>query len=348
VQPSSSSSQPGRPCAGRRRRAGGTHGRQPVAGEGLPGPYAWCGEIGHFAAGQGCCDPVDVAVDPQGGIYVVSRRCAYVAHWTSAGDFLGGFSGAGDADSPDGAAGCDAVALLWPSGIACDARGAVYVSDEGRRWVRTFSPSGAALATWGIWGWEGLLGAIEGTLGQVVPGRFARPTGIAVGADGGVYVVEAFHRRVERYTPSGELLGAWHDAGAEALELPWGIAVDAARQVVYVTDWRRDCIRRFDPEGRFLGTIGRPGSGPGELRRPAGVAVGPAGDLAVAEWGNDRVQVLTPHGATVAVLLGDESEGVVTPAARLCGPSGVAFDAGGTLYVADTLRHRVQVFRRRA
>ena len=113
----------------------------------------------------------------------------------------------------------------------------------------------------------------------------------------------------------------------------------------------------------------RSGTAPGELSRPAGIAVDAGGNVAVADWGNDRIQVLAPDGSPLAVLAGhgdqfskvaqvfmDARDDLVKLRAEygaphrlerfFWGPSGVAFDRSGTLYAADTLRHRVQVYRR--
>jgi len=327
---------------------GGVDGYDGSPGTAPAGPYVWAGALGERSGRTG--EPVDVAVDPGGGtVYVASRRAGRVTRWTPGGRYLGGFAAA-PAGEPDLVPAPPAAAAVtpaaWPAGVACDSAGAVYVSDEGRRRVCQYAPDGELLATWGVWGWPGLMRAVRGRFGRVVPGRFARPAGVAAGPDGRVYVVEAFHRRVEQYAPGGDLLAAWDGGGAPggAFGLPWGVAVDPARGDVYVTDWARDRVLRFDPAGHVVGTLGRPGSAPGSLRRPAGVAVDPQGRLAVADWGNDRVQVFAPDGRPEAVLRGPAG---AAAAARLRGPRGVAFDGRGTLYVADTLGRRVQVFRRR-
>jgi hypothetical protein len=152
---------------------------------------------------------------------------------------------------------------------------------------------------------------------------------------------------------------------------------------VYVADWRNDRVQRFDPDGRYLASYGRPGRGVGELHRPAGVAVDEAGRLYVADWGNHRVQVLGPDGAVLAVLHGesglskwaedyfianpDELEerrkadleppldeaALADPRDRSAsieklfwGPTAVKLASGGHLLVVDSCRHRIQVYRR--
>lgn len=210
------------------------------------------------------------------------------------------------------------------------------------------------------------------------PGRFIRPAGIAVyaplsasGDDHAVFVVDALNHRVQRFDPAGRPLAQWGSRGAGPGEFdhPWGIAVDSAWNRVYVSDWRNDRVQVFDVDGRFIASFGRSGTGPGEFNRPAGVAVDPQGNVAVADWRNDRVQVLDPGGQPLAVLVGHgdhlskaaqqtltareemarqrEQFGGAHPLDRFMWlPTDVAFDADGTLYVTDTLRQRLQVYRR--
>jgi DNA-binding beta-propeller fold protein YncE len=166
------------------------------------------------------------------------------------------------------------------------------------------------------------------------------------------------------------------------LNLPWGIATDRAGNV-YIADWRNDRIQKFDPQGRYLASWGTPGEGPGEFRRPSGVAVDQEGNIYVADWGNERVQVLGPDGHWQATLRGEaglsrwaESYFVANPdeleerqkadlepeldlpsederreeSANIeklfWGPVSVKVDDQGKLYVVESCRHRMQVYRK--
>jgi len=240
------------------------------------------------------------------------------------------------------------------------------VTEEAPHRVQKLSSTGQFVAKWGTNGVPDRL-----PRGGSRHGQFNRPCGVAVDADGHVYVVDTLNHRVQKFTRAGLCLTQWgpRGAGHGELDTPWGIAVDAPRGRVYVADWRNDRIQQFDLDGRLVRSLGRSGTGAGELRRPAGVAVDADGNLAIADWGNDRVQVLSPDGAPRAVLTGhgdrlsnvakvfmDVREDLVKQRAEAGGghplepyfwaPSGVTFDARGTLYAADTLRHRIQVYRR--
>lgn len=154
--------------------------------------------------------------------------------------------------------------------------------------------------------------------------------------------------------------------GAGQLNLPWGVAVDAADNV-YVADWRNDRLQVFDAEGRYLATIGSSGTGDGQFRRPAGISIDRAGDIIVADWGNERVQILRPDGAHLATLRGDatlskwarefieaspdvaakrQSAADLEEEKRFWGAVSVRVDATGRLYVAEHSRHRIQIYER--
>lgn len=345
-----------------------------------PGPYAFACVIGQSSTGDGFSNPVAIAVDQhEGMLYVASRRFARVCAWTRDGDYVGQFGRADSTDfseipSPDG------EGVFWPSGIAhagesptggCTAgTGVLYVTEEAHHRVRKFSASGEVVASWGGNGSAGRM-----PRGGSQPGQFNRPAGVAVGRVNGedrVYVVDALNHRVQQFSPDGSLLHLWGHLGSGPGEfnLPWGVAVDSARDRVFVSDWRNDRIQQFDLSGRFVAAFGRTGTAPGELDRPAGIAVDPDGNVAVADWGNDRVLVLDPAGEPLAVLIGHGDQlskaaqktlasneqmakaraayGGTHPLDRFFwAPTGVAFDAQGTLYAADTLRQRLQVYRRR-
>ena len=334
-----------------------------------PGPYEFGYVIGRPAAtGAGFLFPLDLAVDEsEGRLYVVCRQQARVSRWTLEGDYLDQFGHPGSV-VPEGRPGMVSGELLWPAGIALDSQGSLYVTEEGPHRLQKLTTGGQFVARWG--GGSAVPDRLP--VGGSRQGQFNRPSGVAVGPDGHVYVADTANHRVQRFTPEGLAVARWGQQGAGEGELdrPWGIAVDGPRGRVLVSDWRNDRLQAFDLEGRFLAVIGRPGTGPGELRRPAGIAVDGEGNIAVADWGNDRVQVLAPDGTSLAVLTGhgdqlssvarvfmearddlvkqrDEAGGGHVLEPYFWAPGGVTFDGAGTLYAADTLRHRVQVYRRR-
>jgi DNA-binding beta-propeller fold protein YncE len=316
-------------------------------GEEILGPYAFDRVIGRQGQnGPRMRCPMDVVVDDARGVlYAISRHDPRVGQWTLDGDFVADFGG-----------------LVWPSSIALGQEG-LYITDEAPHRLQKFSLAGEPLGKWdngnGHPGWR--------------KGEFNRPSGIAVDGTQHVYVVDTFNHRVQKFRPDGTLIGVWGRQGSGPGELnqPWGLDIDNNLGRAYVADWRNDRVQVFSLDGGFLSTIGRTGDAPGELRRPSGIAVDPGGLVAVADWGNNRVQIFTAEGAVVAVLTGhgnvyskvakafmDTQPGMQKDLGAAGGPhplekflhepAGLGFDNTGTLYIADTGRHRLQVYSRAA
>jgi sugar lactone lactonase YvrE len=135
------------------------------------------------------------------------------------------------------------------------------------------------------------------------PAELARPVDLALSADGAtIYVVDAGDRRVKAFDREGRLrfaFGGPADEGDDAGRFvrPAGIALCAGR--VHVSDEGAHRLLAFDERGGYQGAIGRPGLGPLELHKPAGLACDGAGRLFVLDHGNHRCQVLAPDGAFV-------------------------------------------------
>jgi DNA-binding beta-propeller fold protein YncE len=117
----------------------------------------------------------------------------------------------------------------------------------------------------------------------------------------------------------------------------FGVAVDDARDRVYVSDDWRNTISVFDTSGKFIQKWGAAGSGDGELRRPAGLAVEKSGNVIVVDSGNNRLQVFSPEGKLVGKC-GQAGSGP----GEFNQPWGIHVDKDGHIYVADWNNHRIQ------
>jgi len=173
-----------------------------------------------------------------------------------------------------------------------------------------------------------------------------RPTGIAVGADGAVYVADYNRDKVLKFSETGEFLLEWGGAGADSdrFQAPNGLSVDATGHV-YVADFQNKVVKVFDGSGRFLKTIGSPGQvGSGALDYPTDVDVA-GGRIFVADAYNYRVQVFDLEGQHVVSWGRHVGRTVPRPGADTAGfnvPTGVAHDTShGLLHVADSANRRV-------
>jgi len=250
-----------------------------------------------------------------------------------------------DEDAPDGS-------FMWPTAIALDKAGNVYVSDEWYNRISIFTKDGTWIGKWGTPG----AGA----------GELNRPSGMAFDKDDNLYVVDSLNNRVQKFTKEGKFLAKWGTAGSGAGEfnMPWGIDIDTEGDV-YVTDWRNDRVQKFTADGHFLMQFGTSGSGEGELNRPTGIAVDQAGVVYVADWRNDRLQVFDADGNFIEKLTGEatvskwgrekldanaemwlqrqKAQGLEREK-QFWSPSAVEVDDENRIFVAETARSRVQVY----
>ncbi|MBI5608916.1 MAG: hypothetical protein HY902_08535 [Deltaproteobacteria bacterium] len=166
-------------------------------------------------------------------------------------------------------------------------------------------------------------------------GKVKQPVQMTVADDGTLYVADAGRGQVLAYDQNENFLQAY---GTEGQVKPVGVAVH--RDSIYVCDRDRHQVVVFDRRTSLvMKRIGAEGTEPGKLYIPTAVAVGPDGDLYVAETGNFRVQRLRQDGTSVRVYggLGD-TPGTFTR------PRGVAVDPAGRLFVVDAAFENVQVF----
>jgi sugar lactone lactonase YvrE len=235
-----------------------------------------------------------------------------------------------------------------PVGMALDGGGVLYVADYLGNVIRKVTADGVVTTLAGL---AGVPGSADGT-GSAA--RFNHPVGVAVDVAGIVYVADGGNLTIRRITPSGVVTtlagltgspGNTDGTGSEARFFNLGHATVDGAGTLYVAD---NCaVRKVSPAGvvtTFAGLVNACGAvdATGTAARfgwPRGVAADAAGAVYVSDSYNYTIRRITPAGevTTIAGLAGapGSADGVGS-AARFNVAFGIAVDADGTLYVADS------------
>jgi DNA-binding beta-propeller fold protein YncE len=274
-------------------------------------------------------EPVGLAVDPSGNVFVSDFQNARVQKFDSDGNFLFTFGWGVDDGAAEfqictsncrkGTRGDGAGQFYAPSGLEIDSAGNVYVADGHNDRVKKFANNGNFLLTFG-WGVQ---------------------NGVA-----------------EFQTCTSSCREGIQGSGDGQFSGPYGVAVDDSGNI-YVGDFGNDRVQKFSSSPSFVTKWGSTGAGDDEFWGPTGVAVGPSGNVHVADFYNKRVKEHDPDGNFLQMWGWGVLDG--SPRFQVCrencqkGQSGfgdgqfwssmnLEFNADGGLYVTDHGGHKVQVF----
>ena len=309
-------------------------------------------------SGPGFRNPVAVARGAGDILYVVNRSYEYRLDGKRVticsvdeeyiGEFARGATAAGETElsAADGS-------LIWPTSIALDRDSNVYLADEWLNRISVFTKDGDWIGKWGTQGDS--------------DGQIDHPSGLAFDQDDNLFLVDSGNNRVQKFTKDGKFLAKWGTVGSGdgQLNLPWGIDIDSQGDV-WLADWRNDRIQKFTGDGQFQMTLGSSGKEDGQFDRPTGVAVDGQGLIYVTDWGNERLQIFDPDGAFITKLTGDgtiskwgmdkldansemwEEREIAQRLEReklFWGPIAVEVDDEGRVFIVESARHRIQVYR---
>jgi hypothetical protein len=278
-------------------------------------------EFGKPPEGWEYVDVVGVRVDSRDRVYVFNRGPHPVVVFERTGKLLGS----------------------WGEGVFARAHGleigpddSVYCVGDLDHAVRKFTLDGKLLMTLGTpgqpsdTGWTGSYDDLRGGP------PFNRPTNLAVGADGDLYVADGYGNcKTHRFSPDGELIRSWGEAGVGPghFRLPHGACAEPDGSVL-IGDRMNDRVQRFSPSGEYLGEWT-------DVRQPDDIYRDRDGVYYVAELGHQRPEG-TRLGARVSmrdrdgkILSAWGDEGDPTAPGNMASPHGVCVDSRGDLYVGE-------------
>ncbi len=169
-----------------------------------------------------------------------------------------------------------------------------------------------------------------------------RPEGVAVDAEGNIFVGDYSTGLVETYGPDYRWTGSFGGYGSALGQTMMSEFMDIRDGRHYVPDIGNHRVNVFSTAGEPLFHFGGLGRDAGRFDTPESAKFNSRGQLFVADLNNDRIQVLDPEG-TPLFAFGTSGDG---PGA-LDAPAGIAFDRDDNVYVSEIGNARVQVFDRR-
>jgi sugar lactone lactonase YvrE len=336
----------------------------PFAGNGIGG---FSGDGG--PATEATLDlPVGVATDDAGNVFIAdlfNDRVRRVDHRTGiittyAGNGLQGFSGDG---GPATAASLNLFSGSNPFGspVALDASGNLFISDLGNQRIRRVDAATGVINTVAGNGTPGF----SGDGGAATSAELHSPSSVAVTPSGTYYINDSFNFVIRRVDGSTGIITTYAGQGGlgfcgdngpaidACLLFPDGLAVDDSGNL-FIADTQNARIRRVDANTQVITTVAGNGilgfSGDGasavasELNLPEGAAVDRAGNILIADAGNNRIREIRAANQIIRTIAGGGTGGDEGPALRatLAAPFGVAADTRGNIFFTDVASNRVR------
>src|SRR5579863_7265849 len=296
-----------------------------------------------------------VAVDTSGNLYIAEsgshrvRKVSGGTITTVAGNGTQGYSGDGGTAT--------SAQLNGPLGLMVTASGDLYIADTGNSVVRKVS-SGIITTVAGN-GTQGY----SGDNGPATSAQLKFPVGVIVDPIGNLYIADTGNWAVRKVSGGTIVTYYWgcQSCFPFSLNSPSGLALDGAGNL-YVADSANQRIVDVAPNGTLTTVAGLAGGPTGfsqrgyngdnipaataKLNFPVSVAVDSSGNLYIADSLNQRIRKIT--GGAITTVAGNgkagySGDGGPPASAQLTWPSGVAVDAGGNLYIADTGNKRIRL-----
>jgi uncharacterized protein (TIGR03663 family) len=265
--------------------------------------------------------PAGLALDGEGNLFVADSQNHRIQKFDSEGQFLDVWGTAGGGEGQ----------FNEPWGIAVDGEGNIYVADTWNHRIQKFDANLEFVTTWG--GPFLDVGAREPE-----PLELFGPRDIAIDGEGSVWVTDTGNKRVLKFSPDGDVLGAFGREGTAPGEFrePVGIAVGPDGNI-YVADAWNQRIQRFDSEFNYLGEIAVPTWGSEEVTAKPYLSLMSNGDIVASDPANGTILLYSGEGELLGSWQLPELPGGI--AGR---PVGIVVSSQGDVYVSDAAGNEVR------
>jgi sugar lactone lactonase YvrE len=308
--------------------------------------------------------PMGEVVDAAGNLYLSDSNNNRIRRVDAATGLISTVAGIG-LPGFNGDNGTATTAMISnPSAVVLDGAGNLYFADSGNHAIRMVNlNTGIIVTVAGTGGQQGY----SGDLGPATAARLNLPYGLALDAAQNLYIADTGNNAIRKVdlltgiitTVAGNgTAGYAGDAGAATsaiLNSPWGITI-AGNGSLYIADLTNNRIRRIDTSGTISTVAGTGSQGfsgddgsalTATLNSPAAVAVDPAGNVYIADAGNNRIRKVSASIGIIQTIAGTASEsmggdGGNSDAATFYGPYSLFLDGPGNLYIGDMFHNRIR------
>ena len=319
----------------------------------------WGSGDGGPAVAATLSNPIGVALDPAGNLYIADNTNYRVRKVNAATGIIETVAGIGEwGFSGDGGPATSArMAQAWS--IAVDAAGNVFVGDVNYMRVRRIDAATGVIQT--VAGNGGF--AAYGDGGLAVNAAIGVPNGIGLDGAGNLFIADDFNSRVRRVdaatgiitTVAGNGVGGFGGDGgpatAASLSQPSAVVADAGGNL-FIADWGNNRVRRVDAATGVITTVAGNGSevfsGDGGaatsagIWAPTGLALDGEGNLLISDAGGKRVRRVEAATGTISTIAGNGDGDGGPAAAAILYPSRVAVDSRGNLYISESGKGRIR------
>ncbi len=304
--------------------------------------------------------PAGLAFDSKGDLYIADRNNHRVRKIDSRG-IISTVAGTGTPDMGGDDGPALEAHLNYPSDVAVDPDGNLFISDRSNNRIRKVDPEGIISTIAGL----GLPG-YGGDFGPALDAFLKYPFGIALGNEGDLYIADRGNNRIRKIdsrgiitTLAGDSLhsfsGDYGPSNQSSLAYPTDVVVDPTGNV-FIADRNNNRVRKVDNLGiitTVMGTGKADYNGDNEigsetnLHLPFAIALDGKGNLLVVDRSHFRVRKFNMKNHTVSTLAGNgksffKGDGGPGRGANLDSPSGLVVDSHGNVVFCDKQHHRIR------